>query len=150
MKKYFIILNILWFSGCAPVPNGGYYGDISRLGSVGMVLDTVRVGKGLLVETAHLDKNRTVNLQINEEEVPQTEPHLYSRTLTIGKFSKIWGSGFSGPKNIYYRKRIWYNGRDVFDIEGNRYLVEWQCDYRDPITYLLDDMYTVTFRSLGK
>ena len=56
--------------GCATIPNGGYHGDISQLGIAGDVLATVNLGEGLLVGTANLDKNRSVNLQINKEDVP--------------------------------------------------------------------------------
>ena len=117
---------------------------------IGPVLDSVRLGEGLLVGTARLGKNRIVNLQVNKEDVPETESLSYAQTLTIGTFSKVWGSGFSKPENIYYRKRIWYEGRDVFEIEGDRYLVEWWCDYKNPLTYVIADMYTITFSALGE
>ena len=137
-------------AGCASIPNGGYHGDISKLGTPGGVLATVRLGEGLLVGTAQLDNNHSVNLQLNKEDVPQSNPLYYARTLTIGKFSKIWGSGFSRRKNIFYQKRVWYNGKDIFEIDGDRYLVEWRCNYKDPLTYIIADMYIITFRSLEK
>lgn len=148
MKRIFIIVMIA--AGCTTIPNGGYHGDLSQLGIPGAVLATVRLGEGLLVGTAQLDNNRSINLQINKEEVPKSESLYYARTLTIGKFSKLWGSGFTKGENIYYRKRIWYDGKDVFEINGDRYLVEWRYDERDPLSYSVADMYIVTFRALGR
>ncbi|MFC1498365.1 hypothetical protein ACFLS1_07860 [Verrucomicrobiota bacterium] len=150
MNRIFIIILMIGLAGCATIPNGGYHGDISKLGTPGDVLATIRLGEGLLVETAQLDNNRSVNLQINKENVPETDPLYYARTLTIGKFSKIFGSGFTKRKNLYYQKRIWYNGKDVFEIDGDRYLVEWRCNYKDPLTYIITDMYVIIFRRLGE
>ncbi len=151
----FIIMLMVGSAGCTTIPNGGYHGDISKLGILGDVLATVRLGEGLLVGTAQLDNNRFVNLQINKEDIPnyagtKSDPFFYARTLTIGKFSKVLGSGFTRRENIYYRKRIWYNGKDVFEVDGNRYLVEWYYNYKDSLTYIIADMYTITFRSLGE
>jgi hypothetical protein len=150
MKWAVIAMSSLLLAGCASVPNGGYHGDILELGTPGDILAEVRLGEGLLVKTAQLGNDRSVNLQINKEDLPQSDPLYYARTLTIGKFSKIWGSGFTRKENIYYRKRIWYCGKDVFEVDGDQYLVEWQCNYRDPLTYVLADMYTITFRPLEK
>ena len=101
----------------------------------------------MLVETVTLDDGQTVNLQINEEDVPKGEA-LYPRTLTIGKFSTILGSGFASKENIYYRKRIGNQGKDVFEVAGKRYLVSWECNYSNPLTYMVADFYTVTIQRL--
>lgn len=134
-------------AGCATVPTGGYYGDIAELGTPGVILARLEIGEGMLVETAALDDGRTINLQINKEDVPKGEA-LYPRALTIGKFSTLLGSGFTGSENIYYRKRIGDQGQDVFDVDGRRYLVIWRCNYRNPLTYAVADYYTVTIQRL--
>jgi hypothetical protein len=134
-------------AACATVPTGGYYGDISELGTPGAVLARLEIGEGMLVETATLDDGRTINLQINKEAVPKGEA-LYPHVLTIGKFSVLLGSGFTGGENIYYRKRIGDQDRDVFEVDGKRYLVTWACNYRNPLTYAVADYYTVTIQRL--
>jgi len=155
MKTLVLVFFTLGLAACAAVPNGGYHGDLAKFGTPGEVLDRVIVGKGLFVATAHLDKNRSVNLQITREDEPsyagtKDHPILYNRTLTIGKFSKILGSGFSSAEDIYYRKRIWYDGKDVFRIGDDWYLVEWEYRYRDPVSYIITDMFTISFRAFRK
>ena len=146
MKRVVIGFCFVLFAGCAAIPNGGNHGDILKLGRPGDLLSSVKLGQGLLVATASLDQGREVNLQVTKEDVPQTEPLKYSRTLTIGKFSKVLGSGFAKKEDIYYRKRIWYKGKDFFEIGSDKYLVEWKCDYSDVRTYLIADIYEIEFR----
>lgn len=142
-----MMLTMILMTGCAAVPTGGYYGDVSELGTPGVVLARLEVGEGMLVETVALDDGQTVNLQINKEDVPEGEA-LYPRVLTIGKFSTILGSGFTGKENIFYRKRIGDQGKDVFEVNGKHYLVTWECNYRNPLTYTVADYYTVTIQRL--
>ena len=148
IRRFLIVLTAtVLTTGCATVPTGGYYGDVSELGTPGTVLARMEIGEGMLVETAALDDGRTINLQINKEDVPTGEA-LYPRGLTIGKFSTLLGSGFTGRENIYYRKRIGDQGKDVFEVDGRRYLVIWRCNYRNPLTYAVADYYTVTIQRL--
>lgn len=142
-----MMMPVAFMAGCAAVPTGGYYGDVSELGTPGVVLARRDIGQGMLVETVTLDDGATVNLQINKEDVPQGEA-LYPRVLTIGKFSTILGSGFTSRDNIYYRKRIDHQGKDFFELNGKRYLVTWDCNYRNPLTYMVADYYTVTIQRL--
>lgn len=143
----FWVMAAVLSAGCAAIPTGGYYGDISELGTPGVVLARLEIGQGMLVETVTLDEGRTINLQINKADVPEGEA-LYPRVLTIGKFSTILGSGFTGKNNIYYRKRIGHQGRDVFEADGKRYLVAWECDFHNPLTYMAADYFTVTVQRL--
>ena len=148
IRRFLIVLTAtVLTTGCATVPTGGYYGDVSELGTPGTVLARMEIGEGMLVETAALDDGRTINLQINKEDVPTGEA-LYPRVLTIGKFSTLLGSGFTGRENIYYRKRIGDQGKDVFEVDGRRYLVTWNCNYRNPLTYAVADYYTVAIQRL--
>lgn len=149
MKRLIISILLVLCAGCATIPNGGYAGDISELGVPGDLLCVVNLGEGLLVGTAQLGNGRAVNLQITKEDVPKTDSTYYARTLTIGNFSKIIGSGFTKKENIYYRKRIWYSGKDVFEIDGDKYLVEWHCDFSNPLTYSVADMFRLTFRPIA-
>lgn len=142
-----LIMAAALVAGCATVPTGGYYGDVSELGTPGEVLAKISIGEGLLVETVSLDGGRTVNLQINREEVPKGEA-LSPDVLTIGKFSTILGSGFTGRDNIYFRKRIGFQGQDVFEVDGRNYLVTWHCNYRNPLTWVVADIYTITIQRL--
>ncbi len=147
LRLWAFLMTASLMTACATVPTGGYYGDVSDLGTPGEVLGRVEIGQGMLVETVTLDDGRKINLQINKEDVPKGEA-LYPRVLTIGKFSTILGSGFSGKENIYYRKRIGHYGQDVFEVDGKRYLVTWECNYRNPLTYMVADYYTVTIQRL--
>ena len=135
-------------TGCGTIPNGGFYTDNPEHGTPGPVLSTITLGRGLLVQDAQLDNGRVVQAQISRDEVESYQDQtLYEQVLTIGHFSKVIGSGFSKKKDIFYRKRIWRNGRDVFYLDGAPYLVEWRLNYKHPITYIVDDMYTLDFRS---
>jgi len=134
-------------AGCATIPTGGYYGDVSEIGTPGEVLGKRELGEGMQVATVRLENGQTINMQINEEDVPAGEA-LYSHVLTIGKFSAILGSGFTGKENIYYRKRIGADGKDIFKVGGRNYLVTWDCNYRNPLTWLVADFYTVTIQRL--
>lgn len=136
--------------GCATIPNGGHYGDISKLGTPGPVLGQVEISEGMLVDTIHLDDSTSVNIQINEDKPSYSKQPLYENVLTIGKFSKLIGSGFTKKENIYYRKRIYYNGQDVFELNGRHYLVSWNLNYRNPLTYVVADTYTFTIQELIK
>jgi hypothetical protein len=135
-------------AGCATIPNGGIYGPISGIADPGPVLGTVQVGEGMLVQTIQLVPGKNVNIQINKDEPPTDEHLLFENVLTIGQFSRILGSGFTGKKNIYYQKRIHDSGRDFFKAHGNTYLVSWKCDHKDARTYLVSDHYTVTIQKV--
>jgi hypothetical protein len=153
MKTFFLSLIAvipLILSGCSTIPNGGFVGDVSKMGLVpGVELDTIRLGKGLLVQDVMLDPDLVVQAQISKDELEKYEDQTqFEQILTIGRFSKILGSGFAKKKDIFYRKRIWHSGRDIFEVDGGRYLVEWTLNVNDPITYLVADMYTLTFRPL--
>ena len=134
-------------AGCASVPTGGYHGDISKLGTPGPVLTTVDVGEGLLVRTLGLDEGRRVNIQITHQDVPQGQAG-FRHVMTIGRFSKVLGSGFARRKNIYYEKRIDFRGKDVFEVDGTRYLVTWACDWKNPVTYAIANMFKVSVQRL--
>ncbi|MEW6078803.1 MAG: hypothetical protein AB1724_13385 [Thermodesulfobacteriota bacterium] len=143
-----IMTAIALASGCATAPStGGWHGDVSRLGTPGEVLAEINVGEGMLVETVPLDEGRPINLQINKKEVPKHKP-LYPRVLTIGRFSTVLGSGFARPENIYYSKRIDYQGRDYFETDGRRYLVTWRCDHRHRPADPDPDIYSVRIQRL--
>lgn len=164
MKKHYAIITVCLFclavTGCTTIPNGGYYGDISQLGSPGPVLGAVEVSEGMLVETIALGGDKSVNIQINKDRPTDPELPLYDDVLTIGNFSKVIGSGFTGSKNIYYQKRIYDDGSDVFELDGNRYLVTWKCTFRSPliepvarrhertVAYLAPDRYTIMIQEL--
>lgn len=135
-------------AGCASIPTGGYYGDISKLGTPGPVLTTVNVGEGLLVKTLHLDEGRSVNMQITHQDVPPGKAG-FRHVMTIGRFSKVLGSGFTSRKNIHYEKRIDYRGKDVFEVDGARYLVTWACDWKNPVTYAVANVFKVTVQRLS-
>lgn len=66
--------------------------------------------------------------------VVHTDPELplHDDVLTIGNFSKVIGSGFTSSKNIYYQKRIYDDGSDVFELDGSNYLATWKCTFRNP------------------
>lgn len=101
----------------APIP--GYYGK------------TVQVTTGGLVETIELDEGRPLNLQINAVDLAPAEvgfPH----ELTIGRFSRWLGSGFSRASNVYYRKRIPDEGADTFEIDAITHYVRWTVTTWDP------------------
>jgi hypothetical protein len=87
---------------------------------------TVRVVVGGFVETIEFVDGPTFNIQINDEDVPEGEA-LFPHELTIGKFSKVIGSGFTKRSNIYYRERIdYYSGNDTFSADGGEYRVSWK------------------------
>ena len=136
--------------GCATIPNGGFVGDVSKYGLVpGEEVDSIRLGKGMLVEDVMLEPDLVIQAQISRDENESYEdPTQFEQILTLGRFSKLLGSGFAGKDKIVYRKRIWHDGRDIFEVDGRKYLVEWTLNYRDPITYLVTDMYTLSFRPL--
>lgn len=142
-----MMVTMIAMAGCAAIPTGGYYGNVSDIGTPGPVLGKMELGEGMMVKTVGLDTGRTINLQINEEDVPEGEA-LYSHVLTIGTFSTLLGSGFTGKENIYYRKRIGSDGRDIFPVDGNNYLVTWDCNYRNPLAWIVADYYTVTIQRL--
>lgn len=129
--------------GCATIPNGGYYGNVDKLGIPGPVLGEVQVGEGMLVQTIKIDKENEINIQINEDK-DEYDQLLFDNILTIGKFSTLLGSGFTGKENIYYQKRISESGKDVFGVNDRQFLVTWECDLKDARTYLLSDHYKVT------
>jgi hypothetical protein len=147
-------------TGCATIPNGGYYGDISQLGTPGPVLGAVEVAEGLLVETISLGGGKSVNIQINKDKPTDKELLLHDNVLTIGNFSKVIGSGFSSNKDIYYQKRIYDDGSDVFELAGSNYLVTWKCTFRNPdielvthkrrrpFIHLAPDRYTIMIQEL--
>lgn len=134
-------------AGCGTIPTGGYHGNLSDLGVAGPVLTTVSVGEGLVVRTLVLDEGRSANIQITHQDV-QAGKAGFRHVMTIGKFSKVLGSGFTSRKNIYYEKRIDYNGRDVFEVAGNRYLVTWECDWKNPVTYAVANVFNVRVQRL--
>lgn len=134
-------------SSCAIIPNGGYSDPVKTLGIPGPVLGTVQVGEGLLVQTVMIDDHTALNIQINEDKVAN-DPLLFDNVLTIGKFSKVLGSGFSKKKDIVYRKRIHESGKDSFALNDRKYLVTWECNYKDARTYLVPDHYTVAISQL--
>ena len=138
----------LFLCSCATIPNGGFYGDISNVGKPGPILGRVQVGEGLLVETIKIDADTEINIQINEDEVGDNESLLFDNVLTIGKFSKWLGSGFTSKENIYYEKRIHDSGKDIFEVNGRQFVVKWKCDYTDARTYLVSDHYEVTVQEL--
>ncbi len=141
MRKLLIFIGsvfCLFGAGCATIPNGGYSGNLSELGAPGRVLGRVEVAEGMLVETVSLGAGKSVNIQINRDKPPSKEYFLHDNVLTIGRFSKVFGSGFTKKKNIYYRKRIFDRGTDVFDVDGRKYLVNWNCIYRNPWSELSD------------
>ncbi len=142
-----VMLTMVLMTGCAAIPTGGYYGDVSDIGTPGPLLGTMELGEGMQVKTVRLDTGRTINLQINEEDVPEGEA-LYSHVLTIGQFSTILGSGFTAKENIYFRKRIGPDGRDIFQVDDKNYLVTWDCNYRNPLTWIVADYYSVTIQRL--
>ena len=137
----FCALCCLFLTACASVPNGGFYGDVTKAGNTGPVLGVVQVGEGMLVRNIKLKPATEINIQINED-----DPLLFENVLTIGKFSELLGSGFTKKENIYYEKRIHNSGKDFFAVKGKTYLVEWKCDYKDARTHLVSDHYTVTVR----
>ena len=51
IKRILVMIAALALAGCATIPTGGYYGDISKLGTPGEIFGTVQVGEGLLVVT---------------------------------------------------------------------------------------------------
>ena len=140
-------LLVILAAGCATIPTGGYHGDVRELGTPGDILAKLEIGEGMLVESVTLEDGQTINLQINKADVPEGKA-LYPRVLTIGNFSTILGSGFASKENIFYRKRIGLQGKDVFKVNGKRYLVSWECSYRNPLTYMVADYYTVTVQRL--
>ncbi len=140
-------LSSIFLSACATVPNGGYHGTVKTLGIPGPILGAVQVGEGLLVQTIKVDDNTELNIQINEDKV-ESDPLLFDNVLTIGKFSKIVGSGFSKNKNIYYQKRIHDSGKDSFMLNTRTFLVTWKCDEKDARTYPVSDHYAVDVREL--
>ncbi len=101
----------------------------------------------MLVETINIDSGTEINIQINKNE-DESDPLLFDNVLTIGRFSRLLGSGFTGRENIYYEKRINDSGKDIFEISGRKFVVKWKCDYRDARTYLVSDHFEVTLQEL--
>jgi len=149
-RRYSILLCVLCaglVAGCTTIPNGGFYGDVNRVGKPGSVIGTVQVGEGMLVQTLTIDSETEINIQINEDRTDD-DPLLFDNVLTIGKFSEWLGSGFTRKENIYYQKRVYDSGQDIFEVKGRKFLVTWKCDYRDARTYLVSDHYTVSVQEL--
>ena len=138
-----IVLALSLLCGCSTIPNGGHPGDLSKYGKPGPVLDTVHIGRGMLVEDLRLGTNGTIQAQVSKAEIEDyQDPLLHEQILTIGHFNKVTGSGFAKKENIYYRKRIWHDGQDVFSIGNATYLVKWKP--KTPNTLVAIDTYILT------
>ena len=114
-------------------------------------VETIRVLRNGLVETVELEPGVTVNIQINEKESNPlnksypTPEESADQDMTIGKFSKVIGSGFSKKKNIYFRKGIYNSGSDYFTVSNKKYKVSWELDYWAFMSWFINDVYDVTF-----
>ncbi len=150
-KILFIIAISLFACGCAtsslpprPDPDGEKYTAIT----------TIRVLRNGFVETVELESGVEVNIQINEKDPNPlnksypTPEESADQDMTIGKFSKVIGSGFSKKKNIYFRKGIYNSGSDYFTVDDVKYKVEWDLDYWAFMSWFVNDVYDVTFYKL--
>ncbi len=141
------IVTLSFLSAClTPLPSSPPV-DIQTVDRTlgGDTLSRARIMQGGLVKTMQLDDGRSINVQINKEDVPKNEA-LYSRTMTIGAFSKILGSGFTKKKDLAFKKRIGNIGQDTFTLDGIIYQVTWRRDNWDVTSLLVSDIYTVVMR----
>ena len=118
-------------SGCAmlTVPAGG--------------AGTVTILQDGFVETIAFEGGPKLNIQINDEEVPEGEA-LFPHELTIGKFSPVIGSGFTKRENIYYRERIDHHGSDTFEVDGETFRVRWESECWHVVTTSDASVFRVT------
>lgn len=107
-----VLLSLLLF-GCSTL-------HVPRYGSA-----SVTIVEGGLVETILFDGGEELNMQITEEHMPE-DAFFERNVLTIGRFSPIFGSGFTTRSNIYYESTIGDHGQAAFTAGNMQYEVRWQ------------------------